>query len=433
MTDGQAIIVKILSGHHEGAQASMAVSSLSIGRESDCDIILSDDDVTAVTLEHRNDGSYVLHQEDEARALEFPCVFMAGGVRIGLGTSETNFADLSHASSSSVEDESAPATDMPAASNEKEDAPVKRQSSHTHGVAVLSVAAGMMMTFAASTAFYWSSVPQEDKQEVVTPSMPAPTPLIALQQFIAKNDDMDYVTVTSLQDGGIQLSGSVRRSQTLAHLRQYTKAWQGRIQTTIVVTASVAQSLRAGLEAYGMALDVYDDGGAHFRIAGVVSSYRHYEKTLALLRDDLAPQIVIHSQVITVQDFASHVRDNIKKENLAVSLRVDDGTMSSYGLLDDHDFTRWNHIKNMVSSAFGSHIVLDDHVKSVPHFAMTIQTVVKGPRSFVILGDHHMVEEGASLSDGFTLASIESDRLLLTHGGHDYDYIFSPQLENHHD
>ena len=432
MTDGQAIIVKILSGHHEGAQASMAVSSLSIGRESDCDIILSDDDVTAVTLEHRNDGSYVLHQEDEARGLEFPCVFMAGGVRIGLGTSETNFASLSEASSSSVEDESVSATDSLATSSVKEETSVKRHSSHSHGVAVLSVAAGMMMTFAASTAFYWSSVPQEDKQEVVAP-MPTVTPLIALQQFIAKNDDMDYVTVTSLQDGGIQLSGSVRQSQTLAHLRQYTKAWQGRIQTTIVVTASVAQSLRAGLEAYGMALDVYDDGGAHFRIAGVVSSYRHYEKTLSLLRDDLAPQIVIHSQVITVQDFASHVRDNIKKENLAVSLRVDDGTMSSYGLLDDHDFTRWNHIKNMVSSAFGSHIVLDDHVKSVPHFAMTIQTVVKGPRSFVILGDHHMVEEGASLSDGFTLASIESDRLLLTHGGHDYDYIFSPQLENHHD
>lgn len=432
MTDGQEIIVKILSGHHEGAQASMAVSSLSIGRDSDCDIILSDDDVMAVTLEHRDDGSYVLHQEDEERVLEFPCVFMAGGVRIGLGTSETNFADLSDTPSSFVEDDSAPTTDTPAASSGKEEKPVKRHSSHSRGAAVLSVAAGMMVTFAASVAFYWSSVPQEDKQEVVA-AMPAVTPLMALQQFIAKNDDMEHVTVTALKDGDIHLSGSVRQDQTLARLRQYTKAWQERIQFTIVVTSRVAQSLRAGLEAYGMALDVYDDGGAHFRIAGVVSSYSHYEKTLVLLRDDLAPQIVIHSQVITVRDFADHVRDSIKKENLAVSLRVDDGTIRSYGLLNDDDFTHWNHIKNMVSSAFGSHVVMDDHVKSVPHFAMTIQTVVKGPRSFVILGDHHMVEEGASLSDGFTLASIESDRLLLTHNGHDYDYIFSHHLETHHD
>ena len=433
MTDGKEVLVKILSGHHEGASASMAVSSLSIGQESDCDIILSDDDVTAVTLEHRDDGSYVLHQEGEARVLSFPCVFMAGGVRIGLGTSETKFDSLSDTPSSSVDDESASAEDVPTVSSIKDEKLLKRDAANNRGSAVLSVAAGMMVTFAASTAFYWSSVSQEDKQEMAAVAMPAPSPLIALQQFIAKNDDMEHVTVTSMEDGGIQLAGSVRRSQTLARVRQYVQSLPSMIQINIVVTARVAESLRAGLEAYGMALDVYDDGGGHFRIAGVVSSYAQYEKTLVLLRDDLAPQIVIHSQVITVQDFAHHVRDSIKKEKLAVSVRVNDGKIHSYGLLNDDDFTHWHQIKGILLSAFGNHVVMDDHVKSVPDFAMSIQTVVKGPRSFVILGDHHMVEEGASLSDGFTLASIESDRLLLTHGGHDYDYIFSPQLETHHD
>lgn len=429
-----SLVLKILTGLHEGAQASLS-SSLVVGSSHECDIILSDETVASehcrltlqeddsVVLEPLADGVVASDNTEfelsQSTQLETPCLFALGNVIVGVGDETSDWNSLPHPLASAQHDDP----------HAQSVAPQKVEMSHAHSLRertswLVYGACFFLTLLSGSVLYHWSSYSYDGGSLVSSPS------LLARLNAIKRQQDAFSDIILTLTDGGVRITGSVRDTDSLASWRIHVSEAgidNDRIFERVTITESVRESLKEGLRAHGFEVDVRDEGKGIFRLMGIVYSFENYQKALSALRADLTGITHITDQVMTLAQLKHLLEEELRNFDVAVALETKEGRLNAYGLLNEHHFSIWQQLKDNLRVGYGEFVRLTDYVRIFPNFTIHLKSVVKGPRSFVVLAHKGVVEEGSAIGEGFTLAAIESNLLRLSYEGIEYDYVYHMQ------
>tara|TARA_B100001248_G_scaffold262503_1_gene258913 strand:+ start:13405 stop:14802 length:1398 start_codon:yes stop_codon:yes gene_type:complete len=441
------LLLKILSGPHQGAEIALNEGDIIIGSNPDCDIILSDVTVAeqqlklAVSAEGQisisplSENTFLdgqaIEEQEEPLAIEAFQYITLGTTHLVIGPSDEAWPPLTPPEIQSLEREvpSAETQDEAAEANQEPEAVTEVRNFFKRQLALrkepkdwVRPAIGALASVVLILAIvFW---PRASKTWEVTD-----TQLQLLQNYVQESlDEMDLVAdpIVLIQRGQVVVSGHVKTDKDRALVRDTLQHISPNVATIIWSEEGLVRACEDILAILNLPLNVHARGLGVVQIEGYYPDPSAWERARQHLLTDIPGLDDIEDAVITANQVGELSLLMLKKNDLqdVVTVSAAPNALVAQGIIDSHMIKRWELVKTDLDELFGAFVPLVDWVtvSSVSdveriYFDSEIASInLAGDNRWLILKNGKTYFQGSHLSSGYIIEEISTEGVALRKG-----------------
>ncbi len=436
MTTDGSILLKILTGPHQGAEMVLAPGSYIMGHAEDCDIILSDvmvepkhlrldcraghEKVVRLAGEVYIDGKPLEGQEKEVKPFQY---ITLGSTYFTLGPATEAWPQhalkpMPALEQSEPKEAASPVPKAQIAKEHKEGEPAAATSSRRTGLAVALTLLAVLF-FGAAGWIEWTQSTQTD-------DTPPPPTLAEVQQGVEgalHNFPFASEVGTTLEDPVVLVEGTVRHDAELRKLRSALDPWRPRISFLVVSKDQLLSDTREILNALDTKLNAELSDEGRIVITGYAGSQAQLEETQRILVRDLPGNLHLTFSVLTNEQAAETASQLVNQYGLGNDITIETsptGVVAS-GKIQAEAEVVWDRIRKVISNHLP---LLLDFTNDVTVQAQdpadkeldAVDSICVGPIPWFRLHNGQTCFTGAAIN-GWTVTSITPDVIQVAKNG----------------
>lgn len=461
MSNQKPLLLKVLSGTHLGVEVLLPPGRYLVGRDNDSDLVLSDEmigkehawielDSDSVCLKPI-DNALVTYRSrimnDAALSLGLYETFTLGTTRMAIGepggdwsrvTGHDSGLNASQLGSFLNQAVSAPlrklmtssANDSWANTMHSMTAPLRGamqggSRKPTHGGetknsrGVFSYIAIAMTMGLAPVALGLTGQFSETGAELSINRKAEPHYLLKVRKFLGQ-ESVEGVSASITDGGDVQLTGAVKNHKTRARiLERIQRRGIPYDDSRLTTQTSLVEQTDELLGAIGMdELEVSYAGDGEVAVSGYVTDRTQWEGVKATLRNDIRPLLGIREQIDTIDSRRKELQRRIEASPIDNKLKVHktgESALQVSGSLNRDEKSQWKDVVSGFIEDYGEYPRIRSRIDPVGKLlGMEIQgIVISDSSSYVLLEDGTRYREGATTGEGYTVESIEPNRVIL--------------------
>ncbi len=457
-------ILKVLSGPHLGAEVQLAAGEYRIGRDLECDVVLSDHSLApehallAITADgfrvQSLAGEVVIERrlhEDPARLLPFFTMLGLGTTVLTVGPETATWPNLqpplpgtgeSAPALTVIEGGGAAAAAAPGGSDRPAVATAARPASRRRTTSTRLAAFGVVM---AAVIGVLPFLGRSDQQQATPPDLErfamsedglrsaAPTPEMLIGERLAALGKAGTMAVEPDGPDRWLVRGYVRTQDERHDVQASLDELELPLRYQVLVDAQLEQVARDTLIALGRRLDTVTVEEGVLTLAGFIPEASDLQRAVDIVGRDVRGLRSIDNRVETERSILAAMQRRLVDGGLAALVRLDleRGQIVARGRVGGDRAEAWQGLFDSFVADFGRYgmpIVSEVvRVRDETAAPATVQLDVRavggiGRQSWVILGDGEKYLEGSLLPDGWRIERIGAGEIVLARGGQRYTH-----------
>jgi type III secretion system YscD/HrpQ family protein len=455
-------ILKVLSGPHLGAEVQLGAGEYRIGRDLDCDVVLSDHSLApehallaiapeGIRVQSRA-GEVVIDRrlhEDPARLLPFFTMLALGTTVLTVGPEAATWPNL-QPPVPGIGESAPPAAVVEGAASRaavQEALPPAATvaTKHTAGRHATGVRLAAVSVLLAAAIGVLPFLGRGDQQQTTAPDLErlvmsedagrdpaAATPEAAIRQRVA---DLGLAGKLAVEPDGAE-RWLVRGHVQTADERQAVEAALDELELPlryqVMVDAQLEQVARDTLTALGRRLDTVTVEDGVLTLAGFIPEASDLQRAVDIVGRDVRGLRSIDNRVETERSILAAMQRRLADDGLGGLIRLDleNGQIIARGRVGGDRAEAWRALFDSFVEDFGRYgmPIVSEVVRVQDDTApATVQLDVRavggiGRQSWVILGDGEKYLEGSLLPDGWRIERIGAAEIVLARGGQRYTH-----------
>ncbi len=450
-----ALILKILSGPHLGAEAKLAPGEITLGSGDNCDIVLNDQTVAPqhARLSVTDTGLKLTPLDGEVmvdgKAIDSE-VDLAPFLAVSLGT--TNLAvgpenqtwpkialpagpyalQKNSGSAEATAPEQAGRRAQPEDRDDTRSSGADPQSWAAAGLRGMlprrwrSIAAAILLLLVIGPLLWW----------VQTRSYAPDKPLIATNEeadvkSILAQLGLDQRLNVSFQNGKVVVNGYVDTADQLRNLNDTLNKSGEPVTVSVWAMTPLVQAVQDALEAQNHDIVVTAVSDGNLRLTGIVKDRASLENHIEIIRTDVRGIRQIENRTIAHDEILRDLESMLSQEGLAnrLQLSINDKTVTVTGNLTPAEQASWKTVEKQFVEHYGNVITFDIQIAaqnsatpSPPR--LDVSGVSLRPDEYFVTEDGSRYKVGQVLSDGSKVIEIDESAIVLEKDGQKsaYDY-----------
>jgi type III secretion system YscD/HrpQ family protein len=406
-------LLKALSGSHHGAEMLLRPGEYTIGSDTTCDIIFSDQ-----TIAPHHMRLLVTDTDIIAKPLEQP--FFVEGVSVAdtniplkplqiVTIGATHFSiGLPGADWSQVQQ-------PPLATTDSDCRAVSSDASKRLRLLKLYPwgGAGLLLTCMLVV------ISQGNTKPIQPSSLVSLTPVEQVQRLVG-NLNFPNLEVIPLSNGHIKVQGYVNTSAQQQQLDNTLRPFAGKVEKRLWVRANLVSSANAVVQALGLQeLHITDGGPGMLVVAGYVKDEVMWQQALTTLHRDIPSILRINDQRIeTLEKRRKTLKDMLTRQGLdkKVYLQQNGDGLTLTGSLSSLEISHANQIMKNFRQRYGVNPTLNSKITQT-QTQLAIRSVSVGNVPYLVTQEGHKYMEGVTLQNGYKIESIQPDKIILSFNG----------------
>jgi type III secretion protein D len=440
-----AIILKIFSGPHAGAEVPLLPGEIILGSSAECDLVINDalvqpkhlkltigtDQVVAETISGQTRwGGNLL--EDEQFEVPFFTFLTVGGTQIAFGIDGESWQMP----------EAEALLDLPAISEHQSEpgntgGRVRRDSAFeqkskagkTKGIKRGRYTGWLfflLLLFGAGLTAGWLAI-APDKTSAV-PEKVQVDPIREIRKIVSGANSAGNLLV-GLKEGRAIISGFVQTNAENTDLLKSLAPFGRYVSVRVFSQEKILADSKLVLDSIGLDMQVQGSIPGEVTVSGVVDSLDHWQHLRRQLPHDVAGLNKLNDDhVITAGAVLNQLHDLLMTNGFAGKLTVKqaDHTFVVSGELTARQRDIWNGLKQQMEESLGFPLsiadqtrllAINDSVQESRLAGSKIDSVTLGDLSWITLGDGSRLFKGSMVPGGFRIQEITAEGAILSKPG----------------
>jgi type III secretion system YscD/HrpQ family protein len=446
-TRDQGLILKILSGPHLGAEVGVRDGELTIGRQSDCDLVLNDRTVAPRhgVLRARAgrisvaplDGTVLIAGAaiGGETALEPFQLVSFGTTSFAIGPAGARWPEIlvpsprtateakSEEAAARVAAEKRASPPPPAAAPAAP--PVKRKKARSSswpywlGSGAILLIAGIVGVIA-----YWLSGPALKPPPVDL----AKAHMDAVKQVLRELGGTEEVSVTPAPGDTVRVTGYVKDAAQRAQLRDALNQVPGREVVEVWATDMTVDAVQTALDAQGFVVAASYAGDGVLALEGVVEDRAALTQAINQLLNDVPGITSFEDRTLAQAAMHDTFMELLNAHGLQsrLDVQIDGNSVVVKGRLSEAEMARWQEAESEFLREHGEIIDFQTEIEiaapEAPQLVLDIAGVGLGGDGYFVTGDGGRYGIGAMLPNGMKVLKVERDKITLARNGETLEY-----------